>query len=65
MDSATWFSLPLVDEPLVVTHIGNGKDADMVIEFTSGRRIVLGVSHTRVETDRGIVVDVSAQTTPC
>jgi hypothetical protein len=60
MDSAIWFTLPFVDEPLTsVTHIGNGKDADLVIECASGRRLEVGVSHARVETNHDILVEVS------
>jgi hypothetical protein len=37
-----WFNLPFVDQPLTsVTHVGSGKDADMIIEFTDGRRLTL------------------------
>ncbi|QSB16879.1 hypothetical protein JQS43_11685 [Natronosporangium hydrolyticum] len=59
MDSSTWFTLPFIDEPLAsVTHAGNGKDADLVIEFATGRRMEFGVSHARVETGDGIIVEV-------
>jgi hypothetical protein len=62
MDNKTsWVSLPHTDEPLrSVTHVGNGKDADIVIEFADGRRIELGVATVRVEADRGVVIETSA-----
>lgn len=56
-----WIALPLTNERLAsVTHIGNGKDADLVLEFASGRWLELAVSSVRVETGHGTVVDVSA-----
>jgi hypothetical protein len=59
--NTSWVSLPQADEPLgSVTHVGNGKDADMVIEFADGRRIELGVASVRVEADRGVLIETSA-----
>lgn len=59
MDDETWFTLPFVDVPLAsVTHVGTGKDADILLEFASGRRMEFGVSHARVETGNGIIVEV-------
>lgn len=60
MDDTTWFHLPFAGEPLAsLTHIGNGKDADIVLKFANGKHKEFGASHVRVETDHGIVVEVS------
>jgi hypothetical protein len=58
---ASWVTLPFAGERLEsVVHFGNGKDADLTLTFVGGRRVVLLVDAVRVETDRGVVVDVSS-----
>jgi hypothetical protein len=59
-DADGWLTLPVADEPVTsVTHSGSGKDADLVIEFVNGKRMEMGVSSLRVETDCGMVVNVT------
>lgn len=61
MDVASWVTLPFAGERLEsAVHLGNGKDAELRLAFTGGRRVVLSVSAVRVEADRGITVDVSS-----
>jgi hypothetical protein len=60
MDVASWVTLPFAGERLAsVVHMGNGKDADLLLTFADGRRVMLPVSAMRVEAGQGIVVDVS------
>jgi len=60
MGVASWVTLPFAGERLTsVVHFGNGKDADLTLTFAAGRRVVLPVGTVRVETDRGVVVEVT------
>jgi hypothetical protein len=62
VNATGWVTLPFVGAQLKsVTHIGNGKDAELRLMFASGSRVTLPVSRVRVETDRGVVVDVSGR----
>src|SRR5262249_2571973 len=50
MDVATWVTLPFAGERLAsVVHMGNGKDADLLLTFADGRQVTLPVSAMRVE----------------
>ena len=60
MDVASWVTLPFAGERLEsVVYVGNGKDAELLLTFDGGRRVMLLVSTVRVEADRGVVIDVS------
>lgn len=60
MEPTAWVTLPWRDQPLrSVTHIGNGKQHELSIEFADGKRVDLASSTVRVEVDHGIVVETS------
>ncbi|HEX6196302.1 MAG TPA: hypothetical protein VFZ37_10335 [Jiangellaceae bacterium] len=58
---AAWITLPGVGEPLdAVIHIGNGKDAKLILVLASGRAIELVTNGVRVEAEGSVEITTTA-----